>query len=82
MFADTPLALAQRLIACPSVTPATGGVFDAMQAMLEPLGFEISRSIDGQAPDGPVENLLAVLAGEKPAFLVNPDVWPRPLKKG
>lgn len=30
---------------------------------------------------GSVENLLAVLAGEKPAFLVNPDVWPRPLKK-
>ncbi|MBL8696746.1 MAG: hydroxyacid dehydrogenase [Alphaproteobacteria bacterium] len=31
---------------------------------------------------GSVENMLAVLAGERPAHLVNPDVWPRPLKKG
>ncbi len=63
MSDDTPLALAQRLMACPSVTPATGSVFDAMQAMLEPLGFAVSRSIDGHAPDGPVENLLAVRKG-------------------
>jgi len=60
---NTPLALAQRLIACPSVTPATGGVFDAMEAMLTPLGFTVSRTIDGDEPDGPVENLLATRAG-------------------
>ncbi|MDR7100958.1 succinyl-diaminopimelate desuccinylase [Croceicoccus sp. BE223] len=67
MSDDTPLALAQRLIACPSVTPATGSVFDAMEAMLEPLGFTVSRSIDGVAPDGPVENLLAVRKGPEGA---------------
>ncbi len=31
---------------------------------------------------GAVENTVAVLAGQRPAFLVNPDVWPRPLQKG
>ncbi|WP_164844023.1 succinyl-diaminopimelate desuccinylase [Croceicoccus ponticola] len=58
-----PLDLARRLIACPSVTPATGSVFDAMEGMLAPLGFDVLRTIDGDAPDGPVENLLAVRKG-------------------
>ncbi len=30
---------------------------------------------------GAVENVVAVLAGQRPAFLVNPDVWPKPLQK-
>ncbi|MES2270016.1 MAG: succinyl-diaminopimelate desuccinylase [Pseudomonadota bacterium] len=55
-----PLALAERLIACPSITPATGAVFDCMEAMLAPLGFAVERFVAGDAPDGPVENLLAV----------------------
>ena len=58
-----PVTLAERLIACPSITPATGAVFDALEAMLTPLGFSVERFIDGEAPDGPVENLLAVRAG-------------------
>jgi succinyl-diaminopimelate desuccinylase len=59
----SPLDLASRLIACPSVTPATGAVFDALEAMLRPLGFTVWRSMDGEAPDGPVENLLALRSG-------------------
>ncbi|AKM09005.1 succinyl-diaminopimelate desuccinylase [Croceicoccus naphthovorans] len=64
----TPLDLAQTLIACPSVTPATGSVFDALEGMLTPLGFTVTRTVDGEAPDdadggGPVENLLAIRAG-------------------
>ncbi|GGD40082.1 succinyl-diaminopimelate desuccinylase [Croceicoccus pelagius] len=59
----SPLALAQRLIACPSVTPAMGSVFDEMESMLTPLGFEVLRTVDGAAPDGPVENLLATRKG-------------------
>jgi succinyl-diaminopimelate desuccinylase len=51
--------LAQRLLACPSVTPATGAVFAELEAMLTPLGFTIDRFLAGEAPDGPVENLLA-----------------------
>lgn len=55
--------LAERLIACESVTPATGAVFDCLEAMLLPLGFAVRRSLDGAAPDGPVENLLAIRRG-------------------
>ncbi|WP_299308681.1 succinyl-diaminopimelate desuccinylase [uncultured Croceicoccus sp.] len=60
---SSPLDLARRLIACESVTPARGAVFDTMAAMLEPLGFAVTRTVDGAAPDGPVENLLAVREG-------------------
>ena len=54
-----PVDLASRLIACPSVTPAKGAVFDALQAMVEPLGFVVDRFLSGDAPDGPVENMIA-----------------------
>ena len=55
--------LAERLIACPSVTPAAGLAFDALEAMLAPLGFVVTRFHAGEPPDGPVENLLAVRRG-------------------
>ncbi|KMS54343.1 succinyl-diaminopimelate desuccinylase [Novosphingobium barchaimii LL02] len=55
--------LAEALIACPSVTPATGMVFDCLEGQLAPLGFEITRFLAGEAPDGPVENLFAVRRG-------------------
>ncbi len=55
--------LAEALIACPSVTPATGMVFDCLADMLGPLGFTIHRAVSGEAPDGPVENLFAIRKG-------------------
>jgi succinyl-diaminopimelate desuccinylase len=58
-----PVLLAERLIECPSVTPATGAVFDCLQSMLEPLGFHVHRFIAGEPPEGPVENLFALRAG-------------------
>jgi succinyl-diaminopimelate desuccinylase len=61
----SPLPLAQALIAAPSITPATGPVFDVLEAALTPLGFKVERFIDGMEPDGPVENLLAVRAGTR-----------------
>ncbi|HEX7782451.1 MAG TPA: succinyl-diaminopimelate desuccinylase [Sphingobium sp.] len=74
------LALASRLIACPSVTPATGAVFVAMEEMLTPLGFTVERFVCGAAPDGPVENLLAVRDSGRPgphlAFAGHLDVVP------
>ena len=68
MTRATILDYAKRLIAQPSITPATGSVFDEMEAMLAPLGFEISRFIAGDAPEdaelgGPVENLFAIRHG-------------------
>lgn len=68
MSDNSPIALAQRLIACPSITPATGAVFDELEAMLEPLGFEVTRFVAGDAPEqadlgGAVENLFAIRRG-------------------
>ncbi len=63
-----PVDLAARLIACPSVTPARGAVFDVLQAALEPLGFTVHRMVDGDAPDGPVENLFATRGSGGPHF--------------
>ena len=62
------LELAKQLMACPSITPATGAVFDAMEAMLMPLGFEVHRFIAGDRKEdeglgGAVENLFAIRQG-------------------
>ena len=61
------LEFAKRLIAAPSVTPARGQVFDAMEAMLAPLGFAVHRFIAGEGEEGsedaPVENLFAIRHG-------------------
>ncbi len=57
------IRLAQDLIAVPSVTPATGAVFDVLESALHVLGFEVDRFLAGEAPDGPVENLFATRNG-------------------
>ena len=62
-IAVDPIALATALMTAPSVTPARGAVFDVLEAALLPLGFAVHRSVDGEAPDGPVENLFATRAG-------------------
>lgn len=61
--ASEAINLAERLIACPSVTPAQGLVFDALEEMLAPLGFAVHRFSAGETPDGPVENLFALRKG-------------------
>ena len=61
------LDFAKRLIAAPSITPATGQVFDEMEALLKPLGFETHRFKRGEGEEGtdeaPVENLFAIRKG-------------------
>lgn len=69
--ASSVVELAERLIACPSVTPAQGLVFDALEGMLVPLGFAVHRFFAGEPLDpgsppgagGPVENLFALRKG-------------------
>ncbi|HEX9948252.1 MAG TPA: succinyl-diaminopimelate desuccinylase [Allosphingosinicella sp.] len=58
-----PVELASKLIACPSVTPARGAVFDALEETLRPLGFEVHRFVSGE-----VENLFATRRGGSPHF--------------
>lgn len=55
--------LTKALLACESVTPARGPVFDVLEDALTPLGFTVDRFVSGEAPDGPVENMIAVRHG-------------------
>jgi succinyl-diaminopimelate desuccinylase len=78
------LAYAQRLIACESVTPARGAVFDTLEDMLVPLGFTVERFMSGEDEDNPahgapVENLFAIrqaTSGGHFAFAGHVDVVP------
>ena len=62
---------AKRLIAAESVTPATGEVFDVLEAQISPLGFEVHRFTRGDGVEGsdeaPVENLFAIRRGPEGA---------------
>jgi succinyl-diaminopimelate desuccinylase len=60
---NDPISLAKALIAAPSVTPATGAVFDVLEKALRLRDFEVDRFVAGDAPDGPVENLFATRPG-------------------
>lgn len=70
--------LASDLLGAESVTPARGRVFDVLEDALRPLGFAVERLISGEAPDGPVENLLATRGTTGPhlAFAGHVDVVP------
>ncbi|QWW68185.1 succinyl-diaminopimelate desuccinylase [Rhizobium sp. WYJ-E13] len=78
MTATNPVANLQKLIRCPSVTPAEGGALSALEAMLSPLGFKIERMIAQEAGTPDVENLYARLGTEGPhlMFAGHTDVVP------
>ena len=63
-----PVAFAAELVRCPSVTPASGEVFDLLEGALAPLGFTVHRWLRGEPPDGPTENLVAVRGQGAPHF--------------
>jgi succinyl-diaminopimelate desuccinylase len=63
-----PISLARALINCPSVTPASGAVFDLLESALTPLGFTVHRWVLGEAPDGPTENMVAIRGQGEPHF--------------
>jgi succinyl-diaminopimelate desuccinylase len=73
-----PLALAQALIRCRSVTPADDAAIETLAAALEALGFACTRLAFGAPPDGPVENLFATIGSGAPhfAFAGHTDVVP------
>ena len=63
-----PLALAQALIRCPSVTPTDGGVLDVLSDALTGLGFTCHR-LPFSAPDtADVDNLYARIGSDGPNF--------------
>ena len=63
-----PVTLSAELIRCPSVTPASGEVFDVLERALSPLGFTCHRWVMGEAPDGPTENMVAIRGQGSPHF--------------
>jgi succinyl-diaminopimelate desuccinylase len=68
MASIDPIALARDLIRCPSVTPASGQVFDVLGTALTALGFTVHRWVMGDPPDGPTENMVAIRGKGGPHF--------------
>ncbi|HSZ10669.1 MAG TPA: M20/M25/M40 family metallo-hydrolase, partial [Rhizomicrobium sp.] len=58
-----PVALAQSLIRCPSVTPRDDGALDVLQSVLTQLGFTCHR-----LPFEDVDNLYARIGTQAPNF--------------
>ena len=62
-----PIALAQALIRCQSVTPVDDGALDVVAKALEPLGFTVTRLTFGESAEA-VHNLYARRGSDGPAF--------------
>ena len=69
--------LAQRLIRCPSVTPAEGGAIDLLEAELSAIGFACTRLPFGEG-DSRIDNLYARYGSTSPhvCFAGHTDVVP------
>jgi len=78
MTAHEPVAIAQALIRCPSVTPAEGGALACLEGLLKGAGFEVHRAIFAEPGTPPVENLFAKIGSGAPhlAFAGHTDVVP------
>jgi succinyl-diaminopimelate desuccinylase len=77
MTAD-PVAIAQDLIRCRSVTPEEGGALGFLQVLLEKAGFAVHRMTFAEPGAAPVENLFARIGNQKPnlVFAGHTDVVP------
>jgi succinyl-diaminopimelate desuccinylase len=73
-----PIALAQELIRCPSVTPEDAGALGVLERALGAMGFECHRLRFEEAGTAPVENLYATLRNDGPnlCFAGHTDVVP------
>lgn len=73
-----PVALAQALIRCPSVTPDEGGALSLLEEVLRPAGFVCHRLTMRETGTPDVENLYARLGTVRPVlcFAGHTDVVP------
>ncbi len=73
-----PVALAQALIRCESVTPAEAGALTLLQETLQAAGFECHRMTFSEPGTADVENLYARFGSEAPnlCFAGHTDVVP------
>ncbi|MGO4573152.1 succinyl-diaminopimelate desuccinylase [Microvirga sp. 2TAF3] len=65
----SPLALAQSLLRCPSVTPAEGGALAFIESVLREAGFEVHRLVFSEPGTPDVENLYARYGKGEPYLL-------------
>jgi len=74
----SPLAFAQALIRCPSVTPEEGGALSFLADRLARAGFSVERPVFSQAGTPDIENLYARIgtAGPVLIFAGHTDVVP------
>ena len=73
-----PVALAQALIRCPSVTPEEGGALTLLEDALKPAGFDCKRLVMTTPGTPDVDNLYARLGRKQPnlCFAGHTDVVP------
>ena len=65
-----PVAIAQDLIRCPSVTPAEGGALAYIERVLKGAGFTVHRVTFQQAGADPIENLYARIGTAAPHLML------------
>lgn len=77
MSAD-PVAIAQELIRCPSVTPAEGGALSYLERVLKAAGFIVHRKVFSEPGTEDVENFYARIGTSAPhiTFAGHTDVVP------
>lgn len=63
-----PVELTQKLIQCPSITPADAGALDVLEDALVSLGFKCTRLPFSDEDTADVDNLYARLGTKKPHF--------------
>jgi succinyl-diaminopimelate desuccinylase len=73
-----PVAIAQALLRCPSVTPAEGGALSLIESLLRPAGFAVERVTFSEPGHADVENLFARIGSGHPhlVFAGHTDVVP------
>ncbi len=65
-----PVALAQALVRCPSVTPHEGGALALLATELAAAGFTVHRPVFSEAGTPDVENLYARFGDRSPVFVI------------
>lgn len=73
-----PVAIAQALIRCPSVTPAEAGALALIESLVRPAGFAVERVTFSAPGTADVDNLYARIGSEAPhlVFAGHVDVVP------
>jgi succinyl-diaminopimelate desuccinylase len=73
-----PVAIAQALLRCPSVTPAEGGALSLIGSLLRPAGFAVERVTFSEPGHADVDNLFARIGSGHPhlVFAGHTDVVP------